>query len=440
MHTSGSTGRPKGVAITQRSLVNSTQARTKVYREQVGAFLLMSPFFFDSSVAGIFWTLAQGGRLVLPEPAMEQDVHHIAGLIRAHGVTHTLMLPSIYELLLEHAPQGSLRSLREVIVAGEACSPAVVRRHFDTLPGTLLYNEYGPTEATVWGTVQELRTEHANPGANGAAPRVPIGRPIANTTAFVLDERLRPVPVGVPGELYLGGVGLAQGYLGRPDLTAERFVSHDLDGYGPVRLYRTGDLARLLPDGSLDLLGRTDYQVKIRGQRIELTEIERVLEEHPAVRAAAVAPSSGDAAPATLVAYAETRADPSTLRGFLADRLPEVMVPSVIVPLQHLPRGPTGKIDRGALPDPGDALAVETTAFVAPSGETEATLASIWETVLGVERVGVTDNFFELGGDSILSIRIIARANEDGVRITPRQFFEHPTIAELAELADRDDS
>ena len=198
MHTSGSTGRPKGVAVTQRSLVNSTQARTKVYREHVGAFLLMSPFFFDSSVAGIFWTLAQGGTLVLPEPAMEQDVHHIASLIRDHGVTHTLMLPSIYELLLEHAPQGSLRSLREVVVAGEACSSAVVRRHFDTLPRTLLYNEYGPTEATVWGTVQELRTEHANPGANSAAPRVPIGRPIPNTTAFVLDERLRPAPVGVP--------------------------------------------------------------------------------------------------------------------------------------------------------------------------------------------------------------------------------------------------
>lgn len=438
MHTSGSTGRPKGVAIAHRNLMNSVQARAGVYREPVDSFLLMPPLFFDSSIAGLFWTLTEGGMLVIPEPGMEQEVHRVAALIRDQSVTHTLMLPSIYELLIEHAPPGSLASLREVIVAGEPCSPSVVRRHFEALPETLLYNEYGPTEATVWSTVEQLGPEYGEPAGSGAA-RIPIGRPIANTAAFVLDERLRPVPVGVMGELHLAGDGLAVGYLGRPDLTAERFVSVDIDGYGRVRLYRTGDLARFLPDGSLDLLGRTDLQVKIRGQRIELSEVERVLEEHPAVHGAAVVLSAGNGAAEVLVAYAESTEEPATLRTFLAERLPETMIPAMIVPLQQLPRGTTGKLDRSALPDPGDTIMPQTEQFVAPTGEAEATLASIWESVLGVEPIGVTDNFFELGGDSILSIRIIARAIEAGLDFTPRQLFEHPTISELAALAAQDD-
>jgi aryl carrier-like protein len=234
-------------------------------------------------------------------------------------------------------------------------------------------------------------------------------------------------------------VGLARGYLGRPDLTAEQFVERDVDGSGPRRLYRTGDLARFSPDGYLELLGRTDHQVKIRGQRIELAEVERVLEEHPAVRSAAVVLGPEDAMSATLIAYAESAADPSELRGFLADRLPEVMVPSLVMALDELPRGATGKLDRQALPHPGELPSPGTEEFVAPASGAEATLAGIWESVLGIEPVGATDNFFELGGDSILSIRIIAKANEAGLHITPRQFFERPTIAELAALSERGD-
>ncbi len=430
--TSGSTGRPKGVAVTHRSLVNSTHARLHAYGEGVGSFLLLSPFIFDSSIAGLFSSLTQGGTLVLPAPDMEKDVRHLAGLIATHGVTHTLALPALYDLLLDHADPSALRSLRLVMVAGEACPPSLVRRHHERVPGAKLVNEYGPTEATVWCTVHH--TEPPATGAEEPALRVPIGRPIANTQVFVLDDLGRPVPVGVPGELHVGGLGLARGYLDHAELTAERFVDHDLPGCGTVRLYRTGDVARFLPEGSLDLIGRRDHQVKIRGQRIELGEIEMVLREHPDVRDAVVVVLGDDDPVSGLVAYAATAADGSALRAYLAERLPDAMVPAVVVALPELPHGATGKIDRARLPVPAKTAAEASGGLVAPQGDVERTLAEIWQGVLGIEQVGATDNFFDLGGDSILSIRIIARAHEAGLVITPRQFFEFPTIAELAHV------
>lgn len=281
IYTSGSTGRPKGVPVTHRSLMCSTTARFDYYIHPPACFLLLSSFAFDSSVAGIFWTLCSGGKLVLPERRIEQDMDRLADLIAIHEVSHTLLLPSLYALLLQHAPLEKLTSLRAVIVAGEACSSVVCRSHFQTLPQAALYNEYGPTEATVWCTVHQIQPEDLE------GP-VPIGRPIANARIYILDQNHQPIPIGIAGELYVGGAGVAQGYLNRPDLTADRFISNPFSDDPADRLYRTGDLARYRPDGLIEFLGRADHQVKIRGYRIELDEIREALRQIPGVGDAAV--------------------------------------------------------------------------------------------------------------------------------------------------------
>jgi amino acid adenylation domain-containing protein/non-ribosomal peptide synthase protein (TIGR01720 family) len=447
IYTSGSTGRPKGVVVTHRNAVHSTEARIDYYAEGVDRFLLVSSFAFDSSVAGIFWTLAQGGTLVLPPQGSEQDPASLARLVESWRISHVLSLPSLYRLLISHSPSlQSLQSLRTVIVAGEVCPPELSVAHHAVLPKTRLFNEYGPTEATVWSSVYRiagpLRDTH-----------VPIGRPIANSRVYVLDERLQLCPIGVAGELYVGGPGVARGYLNAPALTAERFVADPLDAEPGSRLYRTGDLGRYGPDGNLEFLGRADDQVKVRGYRIELGEIEAALATHPAIREAAVvalgagqwngsgqddAPSADREPAATrLAAYvvAEQKLTVADLRAFLADRLPDYMLPAAFVTIETLPRTPNGKVDRRALPPPGTAKLETERVFVAPRNRFEQVLAETWQRVLGVERVGIHDNYFELGGDSILSLQIVARANQAGLSITPMQVFQYQTIAELAEHA-----
>lgn len=431
LFTSGSTGRPKGVAVTHQNLVASTHVRRTVYPGRVGAFLLVSPFIFDSSLVGLFWTLYDAGTIVLPAPRMEQDVRHLASLIEGHHVTHTLALPAVYDLLLEHAAPGQLESLEVMMVAGEACPPALAERHHAKQAATLLVNEYGPTEATVWCTAHTVTAADAKRRHGELPARIPIGRPIPNARVYVLDAAMRPVPVGVPGELCVAGAGLTAGYLGHPELTEQQFVTIDVPEVGEERIYRTGDMARFRPDGTLDLLGRLDHQVKVRGQRIELSEIEMVLQDHPGVRAVAAVVRTDASAP-ILVAYAESTVAGDDLRRHLAERLPEVMVPSVVVTLDTMPKGATGKIDRNRLPAPDLSTAVPGSGPAAPMTDAEETLAAIWAEVLGLPSVAATDDFFELGGDSILSIRIIARAHEAGFSITPRQFFETPTVAELA--------
>lgn len=290
-YTSGSTGRPKGVEVDHRNLLHSTAARFDFYSDAVERFLLLSSFTFDSSLVGIFWTLCQGGTLVLPPPRVEQDVSDLARRIARNRVTHTLCLPSLYGLLLEHADARELGCLTTVIVAGEACPSELASRHAQRLPDAALYNEYGPTEATVWSTA--YRASLVETGRT-----VPIGRPIPGTQVYLLGRDGRPVPIGVPGEIFVGGEGLARGYLNQPGLTEERFRYHCIaHGNGEeVRLYRTGDLARWREDGSLEFLGRVDQQVKIRGYRIELEEIEAVLNGHPNVRQAAVTARSSPTA------------------------------------------------------------------------------------------------------------------------------------------------
>ena len=423
--TSGSSGTPKGVVVSQRNLVHSTSARFAFYADQPDSFLLLSSYAFDSSVAGIFWTLCRGGTLVLPAPDEEKDVDRLAALLRTWQVSHTLLLPSLYEILLASAPAANLASLRLVIVAGEACSAALVDRHQDVLPGCALYNEYGPTEATVWSTAARLQ-----PGPDP----LPIGRPIPNMQNYVVDSRLRPLPVGVPGELLLAGDGVADGYLDRPDLTAERFVDNP---FGSGRAYRSGDLVRWRDDGQLLFLGRLDRQVKIRGNRVELEEVEAALRGVSAIQDAAVVARGG----AQLVAYVVYRpgaALPAAqLRRALADRLPDPMVPDLFLPLPGLPRMPNGKVDRGALPAPDAALTVAAADYAPPQSDTERALADLWAELLGVGRVGREDNFFELGGHSLIVTRLVARVRAAyEIALPIRALFDAPTVAALARQVD----
>jgi amino acid adenylation domain-containing protein/non-ribosomal peptide synthase protein (TIGR01720 family) len=436
IYTSGSTGLPKGVMVTHGNLLASTLARKEIYDTPVGRYLLLSSFAFDSSVAGIFWTLADGGALVLPAPDEEKDVGKLATIIAQQRVTHTLALPALYRLLLAYAPDQALASLATVIVAGEACPPQLVAEHYALLPHCLLFNEYGPTEATVWSSVYRVPQD-----SNGSP--VPIGQPVPNYRLYVLDNHRQPVPIGVPGELFVAGQGVTPGYWNNPDLTEERFPVLELDGYPEgVRVYRTGDLVRWRAGGLVDFLGRVDEQVKIRGFRIETGEIEMVLLRHPVVREAAVIVHEplDDESPAgkTLLAYigAEAGADEATLQQYLAETLPDYMIPSRIITLAELPRTPNGKLDRKKLPVA--ATLVQKRPFVPPRTATEKTLAGIWADILRVPEVSINDKFFELGGDSIMSIRVIARARQEGLVLTPRQLFKEQTIARLAAVAGTD--
>ncbi len=427
--TSGSTGRPKGVAVTHRTLSRSTAARAVFYGPQPPRFLLLSPFAFDSSYAGVFWTLTFGGTLVVPDAEQAKDADQLAGLVDRHALTHTLTVPSFYRALLSR-PGGPGRSLRTVVVAGEACPADLVAEHRAALPDCALVNEYGPSEATVWATGHFCTDDR--PGS------VPIGTPIAGTTVFVLDGLLRPVVAGGVGELFVGGAGVARGYAGRGGLTAERFVPDPFSGVPGARLYRTGDLVRFGAGGVLEFCGRVDEQVKVRGFRVELGEIEAVLRSAAGVMDAVVAAVAAPGGELRLAAYVVTPdgapADADGLRAWVGERLPAHMVPVAVVDLDALPLSPNGKVDRRALPAPVWEAAQG--GFVAPRSEVERRLAEVWCQVLGLERVGVHDDYLALGGDSILSIQVVAKARGAGIRITPRQIFEHPTIAALGRQAE----
>ncbi|MFF9897703.1 amino acid adenylation domain-containing protein [Streptomyces longispororuber] len=428
--TSGSTGRPKGVAVTHRTLARSTAARGTFYGPQPPRFLLLSPFAFDSSYAGVFWTLTFGGTLVVPDADQVKDAEELTGLVQRHALTHTLTVPSFYRALLSR-PGGPGRSLRTVVVAGEPCPADLVTEHRAALPECALVNEYGPSEATVWSTGHFC--------ADGTRGNVPIGTPIAGTTVYVLDGGLRPVAAGGVGELFVGGAGVARGYAGRGGLTAERFVPDPFSRVPGARLYRTGDLVRFDASGVLEFHGRADEQVKVRGFRVELGEIEAVLRSadgiSDAVVAAVPAPGGGELRLAAyVVPVGDTPVDVSHLRAWAGQRLPGHMVPAAVMTLDTVPLSPNGKVDRRALPVPTWTATDE--GHVAPRNNMEARLAEVWRQVLGVDQVGVHDDYLALGGDSILSIQVVARARRMGIRITPRLMFDHPTIAELAPQAE----
>jgi amino acid adenylation domain-containing protein len=435
IYTSGSTGKPKGVRLTHRGLVNSTLARTAYYTDSPKSFLLLSSFAFDSSLAGIFWTLATGGALVLPPDASKWDLNALAGIIRKHRVSHLLCVPSLYKTILESGQDSDFESLRAAIVAGEPCPADLITQHHAHAPQASLYNEYGPTEATVWCSVYKC-----DPKANSA--RVPIGRSIANTQLYVLDSHRELLPVGVSGELYVGGPGVSAGYLNRPELNAEKFVASPF--YSEERIYRTGDRARFLPNGDLEWLGRSDGQIKLRGFRIELGEVETALSELETVRQCVVQiredrineDQSGNQ---RLVAYVVARAERPTieaLREHLAKRLPAHSIPSAFVFLESLPQLPNGKTDTRRLPSP-DALPELKTGPVAPRTPVEEVIAGIWTEVLKLPRVGVRDDFFALGGHSLLAAKLVSRILQAlQVELPLRAVFERPTVEGLAALIE----
>jgi amino acid adenylation domain-containing protein/non-ribosomal peptide synthase protein (TIGR01720 family) len=425
MHTSGSTGRPKGVAVRHRDVV--ALAFDRCFRggahERV---LLHSPLAFDASTYELWVPLLNGGRVVVVPPG-DLDVDVLRRLIGEHAVTGLWLTSGLFRLVAQDAP-GCLAGVCEVWTGGDVVPAAAVRRVMQACPGLVVVDGYGPTETTTFAT------HHTMPAAESVPDVVPIGRPQDNMRVYVLDDALSPVPIGVPGELYIAGAGLARGYLRRPGLTAERFVANPL-GEAGSRMYRTGDLVRWSAGGQLQFVGRADDQVKIRGFRIELGEVEAALLAHPGVGEAVVVAREEDSGLKRLVAYlvvASASAKPSVadLRAFLAEILPDYMVPSAFVTLDELPLSLNGKLDRRALPAPERTADLESQ-YVAPSGPVETALAEIWADVLGLERVGAKDNFFELGGDSILTIQVVARARQAGLRFVAKDLFAHQTIAAL---------
>lgn len=431
IYTSGSTGKPKGVVVRHRGVCNLALDYIRQMGMGVGDKMLQfASLSFDASITEIFATLMSGATLVLAPREELVDLEALERLLRQERITTALLPPPMLKLL----PAEGLPDLRRIISAGEKCTPEIVARWGI---GRDFYNGYGPTETTVGPTLYRVEDP------TRIREYVPIGRPIANVRIYLLDRHLQPVPIGVPGELCVAGVGLAEGYLNRPELTAEKFI--DWQGIDPdgkpatIRLYRTGDLARYLPDGNLVFIDRLDQQVKIRGYRIELGEIEAVLRQYPGIREVAVAPQSRPDGEPYLVAYCVTESDQlapaNVLRDYLKQQLPEYMIPAAFTRMEALPFLPNGKVDRRLLPVPEPETGNGGREEERPRTATEEMLAQIWGRTLGIERVGVNDNFFALGGDSILSIQVISRARQAGIEITPKQLFENPTIGELAKVA-----
>ncbi|MEU5127884.1 amino acid adenylation domain-containing protein [Streptomyces mobaraensis] len=435
MYTSGSTGEPKGIVVEHRNVVASLAARGAHYAAGPGRFLLLSSFAFDSSVAGIFWTLTQGGTLVLPGEGQQLDPAALVETIARQRPTHTLAIPSLLAPVLDQAAPGDLASLRTVIAAGESCPAELAAACRDLLPGSTFHNEYGPTETTVWSTVWSQENEHDG-------PHLPIGRPVAGTWVHPRDHRGRTVPLGVAGELGIGGAGVARGYLGRPRDTAAAFRP-DPEATAPGgRAYATGDLGRYLPDGNLEFLGRADHQVKIRGFRVELGEIEAVLDTHPELQRTIVMARGDHPGDQVLVAYVlpapGRRPEPADIQGYVRDRLPRYMVPTAVIVLDAVPLTAAGKVDRASLPAPSHAQLTRDQEYVEPGTDTERALAAIWADVLKLDRIGAGDRFFDVGGESLRAMQATAAANKMfRTRVSVRRLFEAPSLREFAHEIDK---
>jgi amino acid adenylation domain-containing protein/non-ribosomal peptide synthase protein (TIGR01720 family) len=436
IYTSGSTGKPKGVMVPHYGLANYLNWCTRAYAVSEGqGSAVHSSIAFDLTITSLFAPLAVG-RSVMLIPEAEGIERLATALSTPNDFSLIKITPAHLELLSQLlSPEKANGKTRALIIGGEELRSESLEFWRTHSPSTCLINEYGPTESVVGCCVYEVAED------DGLSGPVPIGKPIANTELYIVDERMQPVPVGVIGELYIGGVGLARGYWRRPELTAEKFVPHPFSERAGARLYRTGDLARYLADGRIEFLGRRDQQVKLRGYRIELGEIEAVLRSQSGVQDAVVIVQEGAGGEKRLVGYVvrgegAAAVTMSEWRSRLSEQLPEYMIPAVVVELRELPLTANGKVDRRALPEPDGARPELGTSYEAPRNEVEAELCRIWAAVLGLERVGIHDNFFELGGDSILSIQIVARANQKGLRLAPRQLFEHRTIAALAAAVD----
>jgi amino acid adenylation domain-containing protein len=438
IYTSGSTGKPKGAMIHHRGLSNYLAWAARAYAIQRGEGApAHSSLAFDLTVTALWAPLVAGRRVDLLDEDLGVEQLSRA-LRRSRDYSLVKITPAHLRALGDQLdPAEAAGRTRAFVIGGEQLTAEHVAFWREHAPGTALINEYGPTEAVVGCCVYRV------PGDGAISGAIPIGRPIANTRLYVLDRNLEPVPVGAIGELYIGGAGVARGYLRRPGLTAERFIPDPYSGEPGARLYRTGDLARWRPDGQLECVGRVDHQVKIRGYRVELGEIEATLSAHPSVRETAVVAREYGPDDRRLVAYLTAVADapapePADLRGWLMERLPESMVPSAFVVLESLPLTPNGKVDREALPDPEIARSSDAADYVPPRGPIEEALADIWADLLGRGPIGVHDNFFDLDGHSLLALQLLARVRMTfEVEVPLKDFIEEPTVARLARLVER---
>lgn len=435
LYTSGSTGRPKGTLIPHRGVVRLVRNTDFIDISPEQVFLQFAPISFDLSTLEIWGPLLNGGKLVLMPPGTP-SLEELGAVIRENGVTTLWLIAGMFRLMVDERIED-LGGLQQLIAGGDVLSVPHVRKMKQRHPHCHMINGYGPTENTTFTSCYDV------PADNLPQKSVPIGRPIANSRVYIVDESMQAVPVGVPGELLAAGDGLARGYLNRPDLTSERFIPNPITGDRDDPVYRTGDLARYLNDGTIEFLGRLDQQAKVRGYRVEPGELESVLDDHDLVREAAALVRETQGGKKELAAYVVCHGDASTrgpdddvmgqLRAYLREQLPDYMVPATITILDQFPLNANGKVDRAALPEP--AAAAQDRPFEAPRNETEATLCRLWSDVIGVSPIGIRDNFFESGGDSIQSIQIVSRARQEGISLTPRLMLRHQTVAELAAAA-----
>ncbi|NRD59327.1 non-ribosomal peptide synthetase, partial [Corallococcus exiguus] len=427
--TSGSTGKPKGVCTEQRGVLRTVKGTKYAHLGPEETLLLIAPVSFDASTLEVWGSLLNGARLVVYPPGPVGDVEELKRVVKGKGVTTLHLTAGLFAQVVD-ADVEVLRGLKQLLTGGDVVSAPHVRRVVEELkvPVTACY---GPTENTLFTSCHRM-TEGSQVGEV-----VAIGHPIGNTRVYVLDAALNPVPVGVAGELYAAGEGVARGYLGSAELTAERFIPDAHGGLAGERMYRTGDLARWRADGTLEFLGRADTQVKVRGFRIELGEVEGALRAHPAVKEVVVVAKGQGAGDKRLVAYVVGQGpdslDVGELRRALKSRLPEYMVPSAFVTLEALPLTSNGKVDRKALPDVSGARPASEHPYVEPRSDVEQKLALILAEILGVARVGIHDDFFELGGHSLLATRTISRIRSElGVELPLSALFENPSIARLS--------
>ncbi|HMR40461.1 MAG TPA: amino acid adenylation domain-containing protein [Ignavibacteria bacterium] len=432
IYTSGSTGTPKGVIISHRSISNHMLWMKEVFRpDESDSVLQKTPFSFDASVWEFYLPLISGGKLVMAKPEGHMDMPYLTETIIKNNITILQLVPSLLRMLLEEKNFSSCKSLINVFCGGEALTYDLQEKLFSKLKVNF-YNLFGPTEATIDSTYFKCESSYES-------RTIPVGKPVYNAKAYILDKYRKPVPAGVSGELYLGGVNIAKGYLNNPELTKERFSEDVFTKNSDGKLYRTGDIARYLKDGNIEFLGRADHQVKFRGFRIELGEIETRLTGHSAVRNSVVIIREDKPGNQRLTAYftvkENSKVDSQDLKDHLRDFLPAYMIPSDFIELKEIPLTPNLKIDRDALPEP-DKIELSSDNIAIPELPVEKILLKIWKEILGEENIGIKDNFFNLGGDSIISIQIISKAGLEGIKITPKQMFKYQTIAELAGVVE----
>jgi amino acid adenylation domain-containing protein len=433
MYTSGSTGRPKGVMTEHRSIVRLVKDTNYCHFGPDEIFLQAAPISFDASTFEIWGALLNGGRLVVM-PAQSASLEDIGRVIREFEVTTLWLTAGLFHIMVEQH-LDDLRPLRQLLAGGDALSPWHVRTVMEKIPSLQLINGYGPTENTTFTCCHAFTSE-----ADVTDP-VLIGKPVSNTRIYVLDAALQPTPIGKPGELFIAGDGLARGYLNNKALTDERFFSWTVPGGAEERLYRTGDQVRLLPNGTLQFLGRRDNQVKLRGYRIELDEIEAVMRSYAGVRQACVIAERQGQNVDRLIAYCvleqKEHFDEADIRDYLRSKLPQYMMPALIVALDSLPLTATGKVDRSKLPSASMASSGPTREYVSPVTPQEKLLAEIISEVLGIKKIGVTDNLFELGADSLRVLQITSRAVKGGLAITPRLVMQFRTIRSVLSEAEQ---